>query len=69
MKKLFFAVTAGLLFLASCAQDKEKREDFKEDHSAQEMVNDVGDSAVSATDQTAVVTDTVTVNHDSTSVN
>lgn len=69
MKKLLFAAAAGLLFLASCAQDKEKREDYKEENSAQHMVNEVGDSAVAATDQTTVEVDTAAVNIDSTAVN
>ena len=68
MKKLIFAAAAGVIFLASCAQNKEKREDFKDEHSANEMVNEVGDSAVSATDKTAASIDTAAVRIDSSNV-
>ena len=49
------------LFAASCAQKEEKRDEYKEEHSANEMVNDLGDSAVAATDSTTVVTDSTEV--------
>lgn len=68
MKKIILATTTGVVFLVSCAQDKEKREDFKDEHSAREMVNEVGDSAVSATDETGVSIDTAAVKIDSTNV-
>jgi hypothetical protein len=62
MKKLIIPVLMAVASIAtSCAQDKEKREEFKEDHYKNEMVNDLGDSAVAATDSTTVVTDSTEV--------
>ncbi len=62
MKKLivpvFIAVAA---VVGSCAQEKEKREEFKENHYKNEMVNDLGDSAVAAGDSTEVRTDSTLV--------
>lgn len=49
MKKLMAIAAVSLLFIASCAQKEEKREEFKEDKSAEHMRNIQGDSAVSAT--------------------
>ena len=49
MKKLFAAAVLGLLFLGSCAQKEQKREEFKDEYSAEHMRNVQGDSAVSAT--------------------
>lgn|GEM_PF-3773555 len=49
MKKLMAIAAVALLFIASCAQKEEKREEFKEDKSAEHMRNIQGDSAVSAT--------------------
>lgn len=49
MKKLFTAAVLGLLFLGSCAQNKEKREEVKEELSAEHMRNSGADSAVAAT--------------------
>lgn len=49
MKKLFVGAFLGLLFLGSCAQKKEQREEYKEENSAEHMRNSGSDSAVSAT--------------------
>lgn len=46
MKKLWIGAILGLLFLGSCAQNKEKREEFKEAHNKDSLRNRMGDSAV-----------------------
>lgn len=46
MKKLWLGAVLGLLFLGSCAQNKEKREEFKEAHNKDSLLNTMGDSAV-----------------------
>lgn len=46
MKKFCFGALLGLLFLGSCAQNKEKREAFKEAHNKDSLRNKMGDSAV-----------------------
>ncbi|PWN67860.1 hypothetical protein [Chryseobacterium oncorhynchi] len=46
MKKLWIGAFFGLLFLGSCAQNKEKREEFKDAHNKDSLVNRMGDSAV-----------------------
>ncbi|WP_370896871.1 hypothetical protein [Chryseobacterium gossypii] len=46
MKKLWLGAVLGLLFLGSCAQNKEKREEFKDDHNKNVFRNKMGDSAV-----------------------
>ncbi|MCS4301251.1 hypothetical protein [Chryseobacterium sp. BIGb0232] len=46
MKKLWVGAVLGLLFLGSCAQNKEKREEFKEAHNKDSLRNRMGDSAV-----------------------
>ena len=62
MKKLIVPVLIAVAaVVGSCAQEKEKREEFKEDHYKNEMVNDLGDSAVANTDSMSVRTDTVKV--------
>ena len=53
MKKLWIAAVAGLLFLGSCAQKKENREEFKAEHDKDAMRNDMGDSAVANSEQNA----------------
>ncbi|MCY0967836.1 hypothetical protein [Chryseobacterium wangxinyae] len=53
MKKLWIAAISGLLFLASCADKKENREEFKTDHNKDYMRNDLGDSAVANSEQNA----------------
>ncbi len=62
MKKLIVPVLIAVAALVgSCAQEKEKREEFKENHYKNEMVNDLGDSAVAAGDSTEVRTDSTLV--------
>lgn len=62
MKKLIVPVLIAVAALVgSCAQDKEKREEFKENHYKNEMVNELGDSAVAAGDSTEVRTDSAMV--------
>ncbi|WP_294199520.1 MULTISPECIES: hypothetical protein [Chryseobacterium] len=65
MKKLWIGSILGLLFLGSCADKKENREEFKEEHNKEYMRNSLGDSASahsesSASDSTAMKRDTVT---------
>lgn len=45
MKKLFALAVLGTLFFASCAQKKENREDYKEEHNVTEKRNAGVDSA------------------------
>ncbi|WP_299175874.1 hypothetical protein [uncultured Chryseobacterium sp.] len=51
MKKIWIGAVLGLLFLGSCAQNKEKREEFKEDHNKDSLRNLMGDSAVANSEQ------------------
>ncbi|KAA0129281.1 hypothetical protein FY557_05110 [Chryseobacterium sp. SN22] len=65
MKKLGIGVVLGLLFLSSCADKKENREEFKDDHNKEYMRNSLGDTASarsesSASDSTAMKRDTAT---------
>ncbi|UKB82661.1 hypothetical protein LF887_16780 [Chryseobacterium sp. MEBOG06] len=46
MKKLWIATILGILFLGSCAQNKEKREEYKDAHDKDSLRNRMGDSAV-----------------------
>jgi hypothetical protein len=46
MKKLWIVAVLGLLFLGSCADKKENREQFKEAHNKDSIRNTMGDSAV-----------------------
>ncbi len=45
MKKLLILTVFGSLFLGSCAQKEEKREEFKEEHSVEHKRNAGVDSA------------------------
>jgi hypothetical protein len=66
MKKLWIGAVLGLLFLGSCAQNKEKREEFKEEHNKDSLRNRMGDSAVANSEYApATPPDTVTVKVDS----
>jgi len=47
MKNLWLGAAIAAMFLASCAQDKEKREEFKDERDKNFMRNDLGDTAVS----------------------
>lgn len=46
MKKLCIGAILGLFFLGSCADKKENREKFKEEHNKDSLRNKMGDSAV-----------------------
>ncbi|AZB10613.1 hypothetical protein EG344_18125 [Chryseobacterium sp. G0162] len=46
MKKIWAGAILGLLFLGGCAQNKEKREEFKAAHDKDSLRNKMGDSAV-----------------------
>ncbi|WP_346986028.1 hypothetical protein [Chryseobacterium sp. POE27] len=47
MKKLLTGAVLASLFLGSCAQNKEKREEFKEERNKDYMRNNMGDTAAS----------------------
>ncbi|PXW16561.1 hypothetical protein C8D70_10358 [Chryseobacterium sp. CBTAP 102] len=67
MKKLFSTgAVVGLLFLGSCAQNKEKREEYKEAHNKDSLRNRMGDSAVANSIQTPAAADTSKTKTDST---
>lgn len=46
MKKFWIGALLGFLFLGGCAQNKEKREEFKDAHNKDSLRNRMGDSAV-----------------------
>ncbi|MDC8103112.1 hypothetical protein ACNFU2_21215 [Chryseobacterium sp. PTM-20240506] len=50
MKKLWIGAVLGLFIMSSCAQNKEKREEFKDEHDKNAMRNTMGDSAVANSD-------------------
>ena len=50
MKKFILPAAIAAITFVSCAQKEEKREEYKEDHYKNEMVNNLGDSAVAAAD-------------------
>ncbi|WP_160138640.1 hypothetical protein [Chryseobacterium sp. c4a] len=66
MKKLWLGAILGLLFLGSCAQNKEKREEFKEAHNKDSLRNRMGDSAVANSEPASVTPDTSKIKTDST---
>ena len=51
MKKLWIGTVLGLLFLGSCADKKENREEFKDEHNKDSLRNNMGDSAVANSEQ------------------
>jgi protein involved in sex pheromone biosynthesis len=53
MKKLGIAAVLGLLFLSSCADKKENREEFKDDHNKEYMRNSLGDTASARSESSA----------------
>ena len=53
MKKIWTGAILGLLFLGSCAQNKEKREEFKDAHDKDSLRNRMGDSAVANSEPVA----------------
>ncbi|WP_330747189.1 hypothetical protein [Chryseobacterium sp. CP-77] len=65
MRKLWIGAVFGLLFLGSCAQNKEKREEYKEAHNKDSLRNRMGDSAVAnsipSSDSSKVKTDSTKV--------
>lgn len=61
MKKAIVITVIGTLFLASCAQNKEKRDEFKKEHNKDYMVNSMGDSAV-ANSENSSTTQNPTIN-------
>ncbi|SDJ17194.1 hypothetical protein [Chryseobacterium jejuense] len=62
MRKLWLGAILGLLFLGSCAQNKEKREEFKEAHNKDSLLNKMGDSAVANSEPAAPDTSKVKTN-------
>lgn len=66
MKKIWIGAVLGLSFLGSCAQNKEKREEFKEEHNKDSIRNKMGDSAVANSEYApATPSDTVKIKTDS----
>ncbi|MBP1167918.1 MULTISPECIES: hypothetical protein [unclassified Chryseobacterium] len=68
MKKLWIGAVLGLLFLGSCAQNKEKREEYKEAHNKDSLRNKMGDSAVANSIPSPATSDTSKIKTDSTKV-
>lgn len=66
MKKFCFGALLGLLFLGSCAQNKERREAFKEAHNKDSLRNKMGDSAVANSTSTTATPDPSSTKTDST---
>lgn len=64
MKKLWIGAVLGLLFLASCADKKENREEFKEEHNKDSLRNKMGDSAVANSEHAPLSKDTQNVAKD-----
>ncbi|MGN7863077.1 hypothetical protein [Chryseobacterium sp. 22458] len=65
MKKFWIGAVLGLLFLGSCAQNKEKREEFKEAHNKDSLRNSMGDSAVANSEPAPTTSDTLKIKSDS----
>ncbi|MDR4952750.1 hypothetical protein REB14_11240 [Chryseobacterium sp. ES2] len=68
MRKLWIGAVLGLLFLGSCAQNKEKREEYKDAHNKDSLRNRMGDSAVANSIPSTATSDTSKVKTDSTKV-
>lgn len=66
MKKFWIGAIFGLIFLGSCAQNKEKREEFKEAHNKDSLRNRMGDSAVANSEPAPATPDTSKAKTDST---
>lgn len=58
MKKIIVSTVLGLAFLGSCADKKENREEFKENHNKDSLRNISGDSAAANSEPTNAETDT-----------
>lgn len=65
MKKLWIGAVLGVIILGSCAQNKEKREEFKNEHDKDSLRNHMGDSAVANSEPAPASHDTVKVKSDS----
>lgn len=65
MKKLWIVTGLGLLFLGSCADKKENREEFKEAHNKDSIRNSMGDSAVANSEPSQTTADTAKIPKDS----
>ncbi|UZT99412.1 hypothetical protein ODZ84_07570 [Chryseobacterium fluminis] len=65
MKKLWIGAVIGLSVLGSCADKKENREEYKDEHDKSPFRNDLGDSAVAHSDRNTAA-DTATIKTDST---
>lgn len=68
MKKIWIGAVLGLLFLGSCAQNKEKREEYKDAHNKDSLRNRMGDSAVANSIPSPAAPDTSKTKTDSTKV-
>ncbi|GEJ44687.1 MULTISPECIES: hypothetical protein [unclassified Chryseobacterium] len=68
MRKLCMGAVLGFLFLGSCAQNKEKREEYKEAHNKDSLRNRMGDSAVANSIPSSSTADTSKTKTDSTRV-
>ena len=66
MKKFCIGAVLGILFLGSCAQNKEKREEFKKAHDKDFLRNKMGDSAVANSESTTAPPDSSAPKTDST---
>ncbi|WP_347219890.1 hypothetical protein [Chryseobacterium sp.] len=66
MKKLWIGAVLGLLFLGGCAQNKEKREEFKDAHNKDSLRNKMGDSAVANSEPAPAAPDSSKIKTDST---
>ncbi|KMQ62042.1 hypothetical protein ACM40_06925 [Chryseobacterium sp. BLS98] len=64
MKKLWIGAILGVVFLGSCAQNKEKREEFKDEHNKDSLRNKMGDSAVANSEPVATVQDSSKIKTD-----
>lgn len=58
MKKLGLAMLLGLITLGSCADKKENREEFKENHNKDSLRNISGETAAAHSEATSPETDT-----------
>ncbi len=68
MKNIWIGAVLGLLFLGSCAQNKEKREEYKDAHNKDSLRNRMGDSAVANSIPSPATSDTSKTKTDSTKV-
>ncbi|PKF74055.1 hypothetical protein [Chryseobacterium sp. PMSZPI] len=65
MKKFWIGAILGVVFLGSCAQNKEKREEFKAAHDKDSLRNRMGDSAVANSEPVPATPDTSKAKTDS----